>query len=205
MPPFAERLRALLPDLYVYDDASGDLQTFLQLLGLTLDELQVAINGVTALASVTACSPEFLPYLAGLVGATYDPTADPTPQRWAIGEAIERYRRIGTLPGLRRDLSALGWTGDIIETATAVLRLNRRAGLNRQKLPGRSWNLGIYQVTGITPALPTSVMRLNTHATLNYDRLLGTGSPGVADPAMAAVLARHQPAGTLRIDIWQRS
>jgi len=170
MPTFAERLRALLPDIYLREDATGDLQIFLQLIGLTLDELYIAIDGVPALSSVADCSPEFLPYLAALVGVTYDPTVDPRPQQRAIREAIERYRRIGTLAALRRELLALGWQGQIIETYRSVLRLNTRGTLNWQKLPGRRFNLGIYGVTGVDPD----------------------------DRAIVDVLDRHQPAGTLR-------
>lgn len=170
MPIFQERLQALLPDLYLLEDLTGDLHTLLQLIGMTLDELQVAIAGVPALASVADCSPEFLPFLAALVGVTYDPTVDPTPQRRGIREAIERYRRIGTLSALRRDLVALGWLGQIIETHRFVLRLNTRATLNRQKLPGARYNLGIYGVTGVDPD----------------------------DDAIREILDRHQPAGTLR-------
>jgi len=170
MPTFTERLRALLPNLYLREDATGDLHVLLQIIGGTLDELQVAIEGVPALASVDACSPEFLPYLAALVGMTYDPTADPAPQRRAIREAIERYRRIGTLAALRRELLALAWIGQIIETHVFVLRLNTRGRLNQQKLPGQRYNLGIYGVTGIDPN----------------------------DDAVRAVLDRHHPAGTRR-------
>jgi len=152
------------------EDATGDLHTLLQIIGLTLDELQVAIDGIPALASVADCSPEFLPYLAAIVGVTYDPTADPTPQRRHIREAIERYRRLGTLAALRRELLALAWIGQIIETHVFVLRLNTRAILNHQKLPGSRYNLGIYGVTGIDPD----------------------------DDAIRQILDRHHPAGTQR-------
>lgn len=128
MPTFAERVHALLPDLYLHEDTTGDLHTLLQIIGLTLDELHVAIAGIPALGSVADSSPEFLPYLAAIVGVTYDPTADPTPQRRLIREAIERYRRIGTLAALRRELLALAWLGHIIETHEFVLRLNIRDG-----------------------------------------------------------------------------
>ena len=170
MPTFAERLHALLPDLYLREDTTGDLHTILQIIGATLDELQVAIAGIPALSSVADCSPEFLPYLAAIVGVTYDPTADPAPQRRYIREAIERYRRLGTLSALRRELLVLAWLGQIIETHQFVLRLNTRAILNHQKLPGPRYNLGIYGVTGVNPD----------------------------DDAIREILDRHHPAGTRR-------
>ena len=76
----------------------------------------------------------------------------------------------GALGGLRRDLQALGWQGEIIETHHQVLRLNTRGRLNRQKLPGHRSNLGIYGVTGVAPD----------------------------DAAIQAALDRHHPAGTRR-------
>ncbi|HEY3416388.1 MAG TPA: phage tail protein [Armatimonadota bacterium] len=168
MPPWAERLAGLLPDLYLLEDTGHDLLALLGILGPTLDELTAKIAALPSLVEVDACPPDFLPFLAGLVGVTYDATLDPAPQRRAIREAIERYRRLGTLNGLRRDLQALGWQGTIIETHRHVLRLGTRAQLNRQKFPGHRYNLGIYGVTGVAPDAA----------------------------ALQAVLVQHQPAGT---------
>ncbi|OPZ87276.1 MAG: Phage tail protein (Tail_P2_I) [bacterium ADurb.Bin429] len=170
MPTWTERLEGLLPDLYLLEDTRNDLRALLGILGPTLDDLTAKIAGLPSLASVDVCPPDFLTFLAGLVGVTYDPTLDPAPQRRDIREAIERYRRIGTLAGLRRDLLALGWQGEIIETHRQVLRLGTRGRLNRQKLPGQRYNLGIYGVTGVAPS----------------------------DDAIHAVLERHHPAGTRR-------
>lgn len=170
MPNFAERLAILLPDVYLLEDTTNDLRTLLRILGPTLDEITAKIDALPNLMSVELCPPDFLPFLAGLVGVTYDPTLDPAPQRRAIREAIERYRRLGTLSGLRRDLLAMHWQGEIIETHRQVLRLGTRGRLNQQKLPGQRYNLGIYGVTGIAPDdIPTQ-----------------------------AVLDQHHPAGTRR-------
>lgn len=170
MTTWAERLESLLPDLYVIEDVSGDLHALLGIIGPTLDAITDKILSLPDLVAVDACPPDFLPLLAGLVGVPYDPTLDPAPQRRAIREAIEQYRRLGTLDGLRRELQALGWQGVIIETHRQVLRLGTRSRLNRQKLPGQRYNLGIYGVTGITPD----------------------------DQAICLVLDRHHPAGTRR-------
>jgi phage tail-like protein len=170
MPLWADRLAELLPDLYLLEDARNDLQALLQILGPTLDEITAKIAGVPSLVAVDECPPDFLPWLAGLLGVAYDTTLDPAPQRRAIREAIEQYRRLGTLGGLHRDLQALNWQGEIIETHRQVLRLGTRGRLNRQKLPGHRYNLGIYGVTGVAPD----------------------------DMAILAVLAQHHPAGTRR-------
>ncbi len=170
MQTWAERLEQLLPDLYLLEDASGDLHALLGILGPTLDALTASIVGLPDLVDVDACPPDFLPFLAGVVGVSYDPTLDPAPQRRAIREAIEQYRRLGTLNGLRRDLQALGWQGTIIETHLRVMRLGTRSRLNQQKLPGQRYNLGIYGVKGVAPT----------------------------DQAIRLVLERHHPAGTRR-------
>jgi phage tail-like protein len=170
MPTWTERLWALLPDGYRLEDQRNDLHALLAIIGPSLDEITDRILALPSLAAVETCPPDFLPFLAGLVGVTYDPTLDPAPQRRAIREAIERYRRLGTLAGLRRDLQALGWQGAIIESHRQVLRLGTRGRLNRQKLPGPHYNLGIYGVTGV-PA---------------------------TDQAILQVLEQHHPAGTRR-------
>jgi phage tail-like protein len=170
MPTFADRLLSLLPDLYRVADTSGDLRALLAIIGPTLDELHARIAGLPDLASVERCPAEFLPYLAGLVGAAYDPTADAGPQRQAIREAVERYRRLGALSVLQRDLADAGWQGEIIESHRRVLRLGTHARLGRQALPGPRYNRGIYGVTGV----------------------------GEADVTLHAILDHHRPAGTRR-------
>jgi len=135
--------------VYLREDSSGDLCSLLNILGPTLEDITAKINELPLLVSVENCPAEFLPLLAGLLAVTYDTTLDPEPQRLAIREAIARYQRVGTMDALRRELSASGWQGEIIETHRKVLRLGTRARLNQQKLPGHRYNLGIYQVTGV--------------------------------------------------------
>lgn len=170
MPTWAERLAGLLPDLYLLEDTRNDLRALLGILGPTLDEITTKIAGLTNLGHVDACPPNFLPFLSGLLGVTYDPTLDPSPQRRDIREAIERYRRLGTQRGLRRELQTLGWQGEILETHRQVMRLGTRSRLRRQKLPGQRYNLGIYGVTGVTSG----------------------------DDGMTEALDRHHPVGTRR-------
>lgn len=169
MGNYIDRLLDLLPEMYGVEDRDGDLRVFLSVIGVTLDELDAKIGRIPDLASLADCPPEFLGYLAALVGAEYDPKANPVPQRRRIREAIERYRRIGTVAGLEMELRRLGWEGEIVETFRRILRLNYRAKLNRQKLPGVRYNHGIY---GITEPLEGS-------HTFNE------------------IIARHQPAGTI--------
>lgn len=167
MLSFAERLRALMPDLYLLEDTTNDQWALLQIVGVTGDDLQQAIERMPTVASADTCPPDFLPFLAALVGYAYDPFADPERQRLGIMEALERYRRQGTLVALSRELTAHGWQGEIVETHQRVMRLNRRCRLNRQRLPGLHYNLGVFLVDCLTLV------------------------EGVAE-----IVARHQPAGT---------
>jgi phage tail-like protein len=164
---FAERLRAFLPALYLLEDVTGDLDSLLQMIGVTADEFYLAIENLSSLTSPAACPPDFLIYLAALVGYNYDSTGDPERQRLGMMEALGKYRRQGTYPALNRELTAAGLQGTVIETHTQVMRLNRRCRLNQQRLPGPEHNLGIYYVDSIT-----SIENL------------------------AEIIARHQPAGT---------
>lgn len=168
MPGMKDTMKALLPEVYITSDTSGDLDIFLSVVAVILDELKTRIAGVPRLASPKDCPPDFLGCLAALVGASYDPQADPLPQRQRIREAIERYRRCGTVQALERQLKSLGWDGEIVETFRKVLRLNHRARLGRQKLPGHRYNHGIY---GMTQPVDSS--------------------------EFAATVLKHQPAGTV--------
>jgi phage tail-like protein len=161
MAEMKEIMRMLLPEVYMTSDTNGDLD-------ITLDDLKTHISRIPRLASPKDCPPDFLGFLAALMGAEYDPQANPVPQRQRIMESIERYRRNGTFLGLERDLRRLGWNGEIVETFRKILRLNYRAKLGRQKFPGHRYNHGIYGIT----------------------------DPIDSDEFLKIVL-RHQPAGTI--------
>lgn len=167
MPTFAERLHALLPDLYLLEDTTNDLWALLQIVGMTLDDIQQAIEQLPRLATTERCLPDFLPYLAALVGYAYDSLVDPARQRLGVVEALARYRRQGTLVALCRELNAQGWQGEIVETHRQVMRLNRWSRLNAQRLPGPHYNLGVFLVECLTLV------------------------DGIAE-----IVASHQPAGT---------
>ncbi|MHB1002105.1 MAG: phage tail protein [Armatimonadota bacterium] len=168
MVSFADRMLELLPEIYGESDTNGDLKAFLAVIGPSLDELKTHIDHIPDLVSPIDCTPDFLTYLAAIIGSTYDPTSSPEPQRQYIKESIHRYRRNGTTAGLSHELRQQGWDGEIVETFRHVMRLNYRSKLNRQKLPGRRYNHGIY---GITDPLD--------------------------DDIFTDTATRHQPAGTI--------
>lgn len=199
MPTVAERLRALLPGCYRHDDDTGDLWALLQIIGPTFDELRAKILSFPELAGPDTCPDAFLPALGALVAAVDASDTPPAPWklRRDIRQAVESHRRLGTLPGLRRALEALGWSGEIIERGDEVLRLNASGRLNSHRLPGQHYNAGIYVVTGIDQSdLQAGALRLNTRALLNSRTLVGLRHSSTVAGALGRVLARHQPAGT---------
>ena len=168
---YADVLLSLLPSLHRTEDARFEdlpLATFLQVVGVPLDELKAAIDGIPGLVNVESCPEKFLPYLGALVGYSYVDGLDSDVQRRDIRETIERYRRKGTFTMLERELAAQGWTGEIVENHRFAVRLNRNAKLNQQKLPWRVYSQGVYQIT----------------------------DPLALDE-FAATVAKHQPAGVI--------
>ena len=154
-PYFEKKLIEVLPPLYKERDETGDLEAFLSVAATTLDELKEHIDRFGDLFDVNRCDPRFLSLLGEVVGHRFDPLADAETQRRDIREAIEIYRRKGTLPAIGRALAEDGWSGRIEETFRQALRLNRRGVLGRSKLPGTIYSLGAYRVESdtVTPGL----------------------------------------------------
>lgn len=143
---FKDNLLGLLPPLYEHNDEAGDLRTFLSLPAGTLDELKQAIDDFPTIFDVDHCDERFLPLLARLVGLEVDGTCSPDCQRRRVREAVEIYRRKGTIPAIERDFNALGWQGELQETFRSALRLNARSRLSKAKLLGLVFSLGVFRV-----------------------------------------------------------
>jgi len=156
---FEKKLLDLLPPLYRERDDSGFLSTFLKVPAASLDELKELADRFPEIFDVDRCEERFLPLLAELVGHRFDPLKDAARQRRLIREAVEIYRRKGTIPAIRRSLVEIGWEGRIEETFRKALRLNRRSVVGRARLPGLIYSLGVYRiesarlVQGVRPAL----------------------------------------------------
>jgi phage tail-like protein len=143
---FDKKLIDLLPDLYRESDKTGDLETFLKIPAATLDEIKLLADRFPEIFDVDQCEDRFLPFLGEIVGHRFDPFVDAAVQRRLIREAVEIYRRKGTIPAVGRSLSAVGWQGRIDETFRKALRLNRRSTVGRAKLPGMIYSLGVYRI-----------------------------------------------------------
>jgi phage tail-like protein len=143
---FKDHLLDLLPPLYDHNDEAGDLRTFLSLPSGTLDTLKQAIDEFPTLFDVDHCDEPLLPLLASLVGFKDDGACSPDCQRRRVREAVEIYRRKGTIPAIERDFKALEWQGELQETFHSTLRLNARSRLSNAKLPGQVFSLGVFRV-----------------------------------------------------------
>ncbi len=146
MAYFEDKLLDLLPPIYREQDTTGDLQAFLRVPAITLDELKDLIDRLPDIFDIDRCDVRFIPLLSAVVGYSFDPTRDPDTQRREIREAIESYRRKGSIPAIERSLTNIGWAGKTDETFRPALRLNKRSRVNEAKLPGRIHSLGVYRV-----------------------------------------------------------
>ncbi len=146
MGSFHETLWALLPQIYRLQDRQGDLDSLLRIVGPELDDLKQLIDAIPDQIDVDRAPEKFLPYLAGLVGVSLDGLTSSQARRREIREAVEGYRRKGTIPAILRDLDAQGWHGRLRETFRDTLRLNRRSVLNQAHIPGRIYSFGVFRI-----------------------------------------------------------
>jgi len=131
---FKDNLLDLLSPLYEHNDEAGDLRTFLSLPAGTLDELKQAIDDFPTIFDVDHCDKRFLSLLARLVGLEVDGICSPDCQRRRVWEAVEIYRRKGTIPAIERDFNTLDWQGE--------LQRNRSNGLRPSTTCACHWNPG---------------------------------------------------------------
>ncbi len=143
---FDTHLLELLPSVYREQDTTGDLTAFLKIPASTLDEFKNRLDAFPSIFDVDNCDPAFLPLLAAVLGWPLDPAGDAETQRRALREAVEFYRRKGTIPAMVRSLENIGWRGRLFETFRGMLRTNRRARLNGLRLAGTVFNQGVYRV-----------------------------------------------------------
>jgi len=154
---FDTHLLDLLPSVWRERDTTGDLAAFLKIPAATLDEFKNRVDALPSVFDVDDCDPAFLPLFAALIGWPLDPDAHTDVQRRALREAVEFYRRKGTIPAIVRSLENIGWRGRLFETFRAMLRMNRRARLNAFRLAGTVFNQGVYRVESdnIMPGIRT--------------------------------------------------
>lgn len=151
---FGTKLWSLLPEVYREQD-NGDLDALLRLIAELFDVHKGAIDAMPQKWSLERCPAEFLPRLAATLGWPWDPKRDTELQRREIGEAVETYRKKGTIPALLRALEAVGWRGSVEETFRDTIRLVRRSTLNQHRLAGTVFNNGVCRLDSETFPLET--------------------------------------------------
>lgn len=144
---FKKNLLAMLPEVYSASDTNGDLLAYLTPKAEALDSLKSKIEGFPTAFDPENCPPQFLRLLGNTIGLNCL-NDDDLPTRREVMEAIELYRRKGTLPGIERDITIKhNWRGVLEETFTGALRLNStRANLNQQKIPGHIYSFGVWRI-----------------------------------------------------------
>ncbi|MGW3668121.1 phage tail protein [Streptomyces sp. NPDC005141] len=99
------RLLELLPDIYSAEPrAAAFLDRFLALASGPLTDLDAAAADRHLLLDPAGAPPEFLPWVASLVGLTLDGRWPEQARRMMIAEAVDLFRARGTVAGLTRML-----------------------------------------------------------------------------------------------------
>ncbi len=92
---FPALLFKLLPGIYRDKDAQGELQRFLQIASLPLEELEVSIAQLYEDLFLGNARAPFIPLIGALIGVEIDPTLPERTQRTEVEEAFAFYRSKG--------------------------------------------------------------------------------------------------------------
>ncbi|MEV6131850.1 phage tail protein [Streptomyces violaceusniger] len=200
----------LLPPAFREDPAADDFtERFLSLFDATLDQLDRVIERYPSLLDPAGVPDQALPWLAGLLGLSFEAGWDARTRRALLAAAPELYRRRGTPWALREAVRIVfGMTPVVDELATdrrwAWLREARRGdgpaqGLGAVRLFGRSASR--FRIGGT--ALGAAPLRafgtpdsdpFTAHAH-RFRLLLPAGSADVA--ALRRLVERQAPAHTV--------
>lgn len=94
---YQNRLFDFLPVQMKDDDATtGDLQSFIKVLALTLDEVKTYVDQFTDIFDIDRCDPKYFDALAYLLGYPLNRLDSVQSQRFQIKNAVELWRRKGT-------------------------------------------------------------------------------------------------------------
>ncbi|MBN1203495.1 MAG: hypothetical protein JXB05_01040 [Myxococcaceae bacterium] len=121
---FAELLYRYLPGLYRDKDTLGELQRFLQIIALPLEELEASVGQLYEDFFISGCRPELIPLLGALVGVEVDTTLPLRAQRTQVSEAVRFYRSKGTQQPLERWAESLTqWRVTLVDFSKSVAQV----------------------------------------------------------------------------------
>jgi phage tail-like protein len=192
----------LLPPAFRQDPVADDFtERFLSLFDATLAELDEVIERYPALLDPAGVPDRVLPWLAGLLGLSFEAGWDAAARRALLANAPELYRRRGTPWALAKAVEIVTGVTPVIDELPAErnwARVGGGSGLGSVRLAGRSsarFRIG-------TSALGSAPLRafgnpdedpLTAHAH-RYRLLLPTGSAD--EDAVRRLVARQAPAHT---------
>ena len=116
---FRDNLLRFLPGEFAYQDRSiGDLEDFLQVVSLSMDEFDSFIEEFTTIFDVDTCETKYLPYLAKMIGYPLSERDDEDSQRTQLREAVSWYKRKGLTESFRILFYSLGYVINLVELWT---------------------------------------------------------------------------------------
>jgi len=128
---FADLLYRSLPGLYRDKDTLGELQRFLQIMALPLEELEASVRQLHEDFFISTCRPELIPLIGALVGVEVDAALPPRAQRTQVSEAVRFYRSKGTQQPLERWVESLTqWHVTLVDFSNSVAQVAFLEGLN---------------------------------------------------------------------------
>lgn len=116
---FRDNLLRFLPSEFAYQDRNiGDLEDFLQVVALSMDEFDSFIEEFTTIFDVDTCETKYLPYLAKMIGYPLSERDDEDSQRTQLREAVSWYKRKGLTESFRILFYSLGYVINLVELWT---------------------------------------------------------------------------------------
>ncbi|MCE9672840.1 phage tail protein [Myxococcus stipitatus] len=121
---FPKLLFQYLPGLYRDKDTLGELQRFLEIMALPLEELEASVAQLHEDFFVTRARAELVPLIGALVGVEVDTSLPPRAQREQVSEAVRFYRSKGTQESLDRWAERLTqWRVTLVDFSRSVAQL----------------------------------------------------------------------------------
>ncbi len=150
---YAQRLWALLPEVYRTDDtdtsgAAGPLQELLNRVGAQAAVVRRSLDRLWADQSIETCDDWVIPYIGDLLGTNLINGLDTRGQRLDVAKTIYYRRRKGTLAVLEELAhDVTGWPAQLVESFRRLART--RHGLDPMVGAAAFGNLSSAQVTAL--------------------------------------------------------
>lgn len=116
---FQTKLFDYIPSPLRHDDQeSGDLRSFIKILGLSMDEIKSLIDQFTDIFNLDRCDPKYFDVLAALLGFPLNKLDSIELQRFQLKNAVEFWKRKGTIPVFKVLFYMLNYSIEVVELWT---------------------------------------------------------------------------------------